>query len=96
MAAIVKKLPQCSDIYPAQIPEEITDKDRDIFLKVIKARLEPEQEEIIRNPEQVFPRQREVLALHWHPEYIPMELALERINRMYPNPDVKLIIPDRT
>ncbi|MFP4392700.1 MAG: hypothetical protein ACLFOA_03755 [Desulfohalobiaceae bacterium] len=93
MVAIVKKHPQCPDIYPEQIPEEITKKDREIFLKVINANLEPEQQESIRNPEQVFPRQREVLAVHWHPEYIPLDLAIERIDRMYPNRETELIIP---
>ncbi len=93
MVNVVKKNPQCPDIYPEQIPEDITEKDREIFFQVINANLSTAQVETITNPDIIFPRQESVIALHWHPEHIPMDLAIKRLDRMFPNRKSELIIP---
>jgi len=80
-------------LVPQNIPEEITEEDHDIFLKVVSIDLSDEQKQRIINPEQTFPRQASVLAVHWHPEFIPMELIDQRINNLFPTRENELIIP---
>jgi hypothetical protein len=33
------------------------------------------------------------LAVHWHPEFIPMPLIAERIEAVYPEKENELVIP---
>ena len=77
----------------ADIPEEITEKDYQRYLKVISTELTSEQRDRITTPEKIFPKQHSVLAVHWHPEYIPMKLISERIETTFPKKNQELIIP---
>jgi hypothetical protein len=61
--------------------------------KVTETQLSPQQLQEIAEPEVIFPLQRSVLAVHWHPEFIPMEVIASRIHRMFPNAEETLIIP---
>ncbi len=74
-------------------PPELTKEDEQIFRKITSKDLSPEQAARIVAPLQVMPRQDEILAIHWHPEFIPMELIKRRIQTTYPHAQCELIIP---
>lgn len=74
-------------------PPELTEEDEQIFRKITSQELSPEQAARIVAPLHVLPRQEEILAIHWHPEFIPMELIKRRIEATYPHAQCELIIP---
>lgn len=76
-----------------KLSQEVTERDSRTFFNIINTDLTPEQTERIVNPSATYPRQNSIMALHWHPEFIPMELILRRVRTMYPNSDLELIIP---
>ncbi len=73
--------------------EELEEMDQEIYLKVISTDLSEKQKRLILNPEKIYPNQNSVLAVHWHPEFISMDLISQRINSMFPNKESELIIP---
>lgn len=77
---------------PALSPEP-TETDHAIYRQLIRIDLTPEQEERILTPPEVYAKQRTVLAVHWHPEFVPMDLIRRRIETMFPERDDELIIP---
>lgn len=92
MVVPLRRRPQ-ANLVPEQIPEEVTPRDEEIFGRINSTRLSREQAERVAEPEQTYPRQREVLAVHWHPEFIPLELIEQRLERMFPNRERSLVIP---
>ncbi|GAB6143056.1 hypothetical protein [Desulfocicer niacini] len=76
-----------------KIPREITQEDYDFFFEVVSFTLNTEQKNRIVFPEKRFPRQTSVLAVHWHPEFIPMELISQRLDQLFPHREDELIIP---
>ncbi|MBC2714142.1 MAG: hypothetical protein HF978_02430 [Desulfobacteraceae bacterium] len=78
---------------PENISEEITDSDEAIFFKITSHELTSDQINQIVTPSEIYPRERALLAIHWHPEFIPMELNTRRIAAMFPNTTESLIIP---
>lgn len=80
--------PDLSDIGPE--PDE---NDQRAYVYLISTELSPEQEDRIRRPPREYPKQRAVLAIHWHPEFIPLELIRARLDAMYPGSQEELIIP---
>jgi len=83
--------PQTADL--DAVPEAPTEEDERIFLAITSTTLTPEEEERITTPGLVAQRQTTVLAVHWHPEHIPMPLIERRINASFPNKSQELIIP---
>lgn len=77
----------------SSIPEEVTDDDRSLFLRVVSQELTAEQLERLMHPRHVYPQERVVLATHWHPEFVPMNILRKRVDAMFPNRRVELIIP---
>ena len=78
---------------PENISEEVTDADERIFLSITSQDLTPEQvNRIIAAPE-TYPREKSVLAVHWHPEFVPLELISRRFAEMFPNASDTLLIP---
>ncbi|MBI5179728.1 MAG: hypothetical protein HZA04_10780 [Nitrospinae bacterium] len=78
--------------FPA--PEkELTEWDVHTFRVITATGLTDEQKRRITNPLNSHPRQESVLAIHWHPEYVPMPLIETRLNVMFPNRNQELIIP---
>ena len=75
------------------LAHDVTESDQRIFDAVTTEVLPPEAIQRIAEPEKVFPRQREVLALHWHPEFVPIDLIRRRVAKMFPNAEESLIIP---
>ena len=80
-------------LIPKNIPEEVTDSDREYFFRVVSVDLNEEQRSRILKPPRIFPRQEAVLAVHWHPESVPMDLIAARIDAMFPHRRESLIIP---
>ncbi|OQX24378.1 MAG: hypothetical protein BWK80_21140 [Desulfobacteraceae bacterium IS3] len=80
-------------LVPKKIPEEITESDNENFLKAVSTDLDAKQKSQIITPPQTFPKQETVIAVHWHPEFVPIELIARRINAMFPNKINDLFIP---
>ncbi len=80
-------------LVPDVISEEITEADEQIFFDIISTDLNDRQKQQIITPPAVYPRQDTVLAVHWHPEFVPMPLIKQRIDAMFPNKRRELIIP---
>lgn len=78
---------------PVVNPEEITPEDRERFWGVVSTGLAPWQVEQVLTPAAVQHRQEAVLAVHWHPEFVPMEHIRKRIERTFPNCQQSLLIP---
>lgn len=74
-------------------PPELSPWDEEVFLRITSRVLDPVQVERLVTPTKVLPRQTEVPAIHWHPEFIPMDLIRRRIEAMYPCMEHALIIP---
>ena len=75
------------------IPREITPRDQEAFRRCASVELTEEERQRILRPERSFPQQEEILAVHWHPEHVPMDLIVKRLQRLYPNRGDQLIIP---
>ncbi len=84
---------ECIPLVPQKISEEITESDNENFFKVVSTDLDARQKSQIITPSQIFPKQETVIAVHWHPEFVPMNLISQRINAMFPNKTHELIIP---
>lgn len=83
----------CVPLTPRNVPQGVTESDEIRFWKVVSEELNDEQKERIISPERTFPRQEAVLAVHWHPEHIPLDLVKKRIDASFPNRKTDLIIP---
>lgn len=75
------------------ITPELTEWDQRAYRRITSTQLSPEQTGRIVTPNQTYPRQTAVLAIHWHPEWIPIELTMARVDAMFPNTSDRLIIP---
>ncbi len=73
--------------------EEITEWDESIFKNLISLDLRDDQVEQVLTPPIVYSNHQDVLAVHWHPEHVPMELIKKRIGIMFPVRKSELIIP---
>ena len=73
--------------------EEIDQWDLAVFGELVSTDISAAQTEALANPDRLFPRQESVLAVHWHPEWIPLDLAARRIETMFPDGRNNLIIP---
>lgn len=67
--------------------------DEQAYWELVATELTAEQIERVTTPNEIMPRQRDVLAVHWHPEFVPMEHVLARVDTMYPHCERRLIIP---
>jgi hypothetical protein len=91
---LVKNTPQKVRFsVPENICEEITASDEQIFLKITSQELTPDQINQVITPPEIYPREKSLLAVHWHPEFIPLELISRRIAAMFPNTEDSLAIP---
>jgi hypothetical protein len=73
--------------------KDIEEWDVSVFMEILSTRLTDEQIQRVLTPINVFPRQKRVLAIHWHPEWIPLDLIRQRIETMFPNRERELVIP---
>jgi hypothetical protein len=74
-------------------PRVVSDWDRETYLSLVSTELSDEQRERIETPDKVFERQKAVLAVHWHPEFIPLDMIRRRIDATFPGRTTELIIP---
>lgn len=86
---------QCADLEERlrALPEDVTEQEDALFRSLIVTDLAPWQSGQVATPSAVHEAQREVLATHWHPEFVPMALIRQRIEAMFPGREEELIIP---
>lgn len=77
----------------AGVPMEVTEEDERIYAEIVSTSLTEAQQARILEPAATYPRQSTVVAIHWHPEFVPMELIRRRIETVFPNKRDELIIP---
>ena len=76
-----------------KIDPEPTEQDYQAFCAITTRSLTPEQARRIQSPADRFPRQEYVLAVHWHPEQVPLDMAHNRVKTMCPGARDELVIP---
>jgi hypothetical protein len=81
------------NLTPGITTPEITEEDERLFARLVDTRLDAEAEARILAPGTVQPAQDSVLAVHWHPEHVPLPLIRKRIEASYPAMRKSLIIP---
>jgi len=72
---------------------ELSEWDSQLFKSLISTNLSPEQQKRIVKPERIHTRQEMVLAVHWHPEFVPLDLIRARLAAMFPSRRREMIIP---
>jgi hypothetical protein len=72
---------------------EATEADERLFAAITSIKLDEAARARILQPAVVQPTQEAVLAVHWHPEFVPMDLIRARIEASYPAMRTQLIIP---
>jgi hypothetical protein len=75
------------------VPREVTEGDLAVYRRLVSTDLTDEQVRRIVEPPMVHERQLQVLAVHWHQEFVPLPLARARIAALFPNREEELIIP---
>lgn len=78
---------------PAAWDPDITEQDLALFERVVSTDLNEAMLEALAAPKLTLPGQQSVMAVHWHPEFIPMPVIEKRIQAMFPNMTESLIIP---
>ncbi len=83
-----------SHLEPAawRIPE-ITPEDEARFARVTDTGIADPVRGIIEHPGRVFPQEACVLAVHWHPEFVPLDWIRTRVANMFPGARERLVIP---
>jgi hypothetical protein len=76
-----------------RLSDTISEVDCQVYSELVRIDLTDEQKARILAPSEVRYRQDSVMAVHWHPEYVPMELITERIKATFPNSECALIVP---
>ena len=89
----IEKTSPPADFSLERAGDEIDELDLKIFSRLINTELSDDQLTMIEQPGKEFPRQETVMAVHWHPEWIPMESIGRRVEMMYPHRNDELIIP---
>jgi hypothetical protein len=73
--------------------DELSQWDVETYRNLIRIDLTPGEAEVITNPTVVFPQEKDIVAVHWHPEQVPVELVRQRLATMFPGKGNELIIP---
>lgn len=84
--------PRLDDLLAA-VGGDITEADEALFATITSTRLDEAARARIAAPGAPQPAQTSVLAVHWHPEFVPLELIKTRIEASYPAMKTSLIIP---
>ncbi|GAB6127203.1 hypothetical protein [Humidesulfovibrio idahonensis] len=83
----------CNALTVKPVTPEVTEFDERLFARLIDTKLDAKAEARILTPGAVQPAQDSVLAVHWHPEHVPLALIKRRIEASYPAMRKSLIIP---
>jgi len=78
---------------PASWDPSVTETDLRLFEQVTSTNLGEDTLSSLIAPQTVIPEQKSVMAVHWHPEFVPMPVIRKRIHGMFPNLTESLIIP---
>ena len=81
------------DIDLAQVSQEVTEQDLEVYRRLVSTDLTDEQIQRIVEPGESYDRQQLVLAVHWHQEFVPLPLVRTRVGKLFPNREEELIIP---
>ncbi len=84
---------QCTIVDLSKVSRDISPRDVERLCAVTAVELSEEQREWVSVPLKTYPMQLETLAVHWHPEFVPMECIARRLQALYPNMQESLIIP---
>jgi hypothetical protein len=82
-----------ADPAPTPCDVEVSDWDEQTYALLVSSRLSPARRHAIAWPRQTYPDQDAVLATHWHPDGVPMELIRHRIGALFPSRTAELVIP---
>ena len=77
----------------AQATSDITEWDQSVFDKLVSIELSDDQIRTVVQPETIYSGEESVLAIHWHPEMIPLDLVKDRMLAMFPDTTESLVIP---
>ncbi len=83
----------CGSVAGHALSPQITEADELLFAAITSTQLDAAARARIIQPAVVQPNQEAVLAVHWHPEFVPMDLIRQRIEASYPAMRTQLIIP---
>ncbi len=78
---------------PRRAGEGITEEEVLLFDHLTSITLTPEEEELAARPDRVAPEAEQFLAVHWHPEWAPLDLIDRRLKTAFPRADHNLVIP---
>ncbi|MDR2367537.1 MAG: hypothetical protein LBF58_05405 [Deltaproteobacteria bacterium] len=73
--------------------KDISQADIEAFDRLTSVALSPKEVEIAENPDCVAPKEKRLLALHFHPEWVPLPLIETRLSRAFPAAVDRLVIP---
>ena len=73
--------------------DDISEWDVLAFQSITSTDLSPDQIRHVCTPGESYPRQKEVLAIHWHPEWVPPDIVYRRVEAQFPKRESELIIP---
>ena len=72
---------------------DVTDRDIEIFKELTTTELTEEQKSVIINPEKIYRNQADVVAVHFHPEIVGLDLIEKRVSGMFPDMKNEFLIP---
>jgi hypothetical protein len=76
------------------LPElETTQEDIEVFERLTSVELSEQEKALATTPEQIDTEEKQVMALHFHPEWVPLPLIKLRLQRSFPQAAGGLIIP---
>ncbi|MDR0549634.1 MAG: hypothetical protein LBI10_09550 [Deltaproteobacteria bacterium] len=78
---------------PPLLSKEVFGEDWVAFNRLTSIELTAKEASVAVHPSLVDPTEKRVLAVHWHPEWIPIELVAERVKRAFPAALDSLVIP---
>jgi hypothetical protein len=83
----------CGPVAGHTLSPVVTEADERLFAAITSTQMDEAAIQRILQPAVVQPTQEAVLAVHWHPEFVPMDLIRRRIEASYPAMRTQLIIP---
>jgi hypothetical protein len=75
------------------VARDITEKDWAAFQRLTSIELSGEERRLAAAPQRAAPEAEEFMALHWHPEWIPLDLIEARLAAAFPAAKNALPIP---
>lgn len=93
MTTLLRESEECRTVDLSGLEHEPSEEDVRVYHQLVSTELTEEQIERVVTPPRVYRRQKSLLALHWHPEFVPMELIKKRIDATFPGREEELVIP---